>query len=398
MAAKKTRQPAPKKVNAKFVDCESMSGLEYHRIRKQALDYYHFEHRTSDLLPSLYKWMKDNEYSKQDIDAVKSQGSNGLSTAAILAKCLEIGMPDYLPQHDEYWQSLNGTTGVMPPVTDSIKRFVTQAISQGSITVQEKQEEEAEKAKAPVKTIQQRMMETAMAMARPIDELTDLLYDDPEKFDPKAHKIINKLKGMEVKPNHAKLIKEFYVDEYEEMLEVQEGTDPDLKEAYAHLSKKAVKNIIAFYNEVLGACDMLQAEAKVTRKPRAKKPVAKSKLVAKLKYKKSDDKLKLVSVDPTKILEATELWVYNTKTRKLGQYVVDDEFGTGLKLTVKGTSIAGFSETKSVQKTLRKPEEKLAEFKSAGKVALRKFMDGINAVDIKLTGRINEETILLKVQ
>ena len=52
---------------------------------------------------------------------------------------------------------------------------------------------------------------------------------------------------------------------------------------------------------------------------------------------------------------------------------------------------------KSVQKTLRKPADQLKEFKSAGKVALRKFLDDINAVDTKLNGRINEEIMLLKV-
>lgn len=396
MAAKKTRQPAPKKINAKFVDCESMSGIDFHRIRKQAFDYYHFEHKTSALLPSLYNWMKDNDYSKDDIEAVKSQGANGLSTAAILAKCLEIGMPDYLPQHDEYWQSLEGTSGPMHPVTDSIQRFVAQAIAQGSIIVREKREEEAKQA-APVKTIQQRMMETAQEMCHPLDELVEELHINPETFDVKKHKVYNILRGREVKPNHARLIRDFYASDYSELLEVETGGDEDLKEAYGHLTKKGLKNLIDFYKEIDTACVMLQEEAKATRKPKARKPVAKDKLVAKLKYMKSDEKMKLVSVDPTKILDAQELWVYNTKTRKLGKYVVDDEFGTGNKLSVKGTSITGFDAGKSVQKTLRKPEEQLAEFKKAGKVALRKFLEDIKAVDIKLTGRLNEDTILLKV-
>ena len=69
-----------------------------------------------------------------------------------------------------------------------------------------------------------------------------------------------------------------------------------------------------------------------------------------------------------------------------------------LELGVKGTSITGFSETLSVQKTLRKPEEQLKEFKAAGKVQLRKFLDEIKAVDIKLNGRINEDSVLLRVQ
>ena len=69
----------------------------------------------------------------------------------------------------------------------------------------------------------------------------------------------------------------------------------------------------------------------------------------------------------------------------------------GSGLSVKGTTIIGFDETQSIQKTLRKPEEKLKEFKDAGKVKLRTFLEDINAVDIKLNGRINADTVLLKV-
>lgn len=139
---------------------------------------------------------------------------------------------------------------------------------------------------------------------------------------------------------------------------------------------------------------MLMQEAKVNRKPRAKKSKPAEKIVEKMKYAKANEPLKLVSISPTDIIGAKELWVFNVKTRKLGKYVTG-EFG---ELSVKGTSITGFDEVRSVQKTLRKPEEQLKEFKSAGKVALRKFLEDIKAVDIKLNGRINEDTILLKVQ
>jgi hypothetical protein len=138
---------------------------------------------------------------------------------------------------------------------------------------------------------------------------------------------------------------------------------------------------------------MLAQEAKVNRAPRAKKSVPAEKLIAKLKFMKSNEPLKLVSINPTDIIGAGELWTYNTKSRKLGKYVAA-EFNT---LGVKGTTITGFDEFKSIQKTLRKPEEKLKEFKAAGKIALRKFLDDINATDTKMNGRINEEIILLKV-
>jgi hypothetical protein len=155
-----------------------------------------------------------------------------------------------------------------------------------------------------------------------------------------------------------------------------------------------LKKITAFYQEVVSACDMLGQEAKVNRKPRAKKPTDKSKVVAKLKYKKTDEPLKLVSINPEDIIGAQELWIYNSKSRKLGKYVAE-EFK---ELGIKGTTITGFNENKSVQKTLRKPIDQLKEFKAAGKVALRKFLDEINAVDTKMNGRINDEIMLLKVQ
>ena len=93
------------------------------------------------------------------------------------------------------------------------------------------------------------------------------------------------------------------------------------------------------------------------------------------------------------ILEASELWLYNTKTRKLGKYVAEPH----ATLQVKGTTILYYDEKQSIQKTLRKPAQQLAEFAKAGKGVLRKFMSEIKTTDTKLNGRVNDQTILLKV-
>ena len=105
--------------------------------------------------------------------------------------------------------------------------------------------------------------------------------------------------------------------------------------------------------------------------------------------------MRLISVNPADIIGAQELWVYNTKTRKLGKYIADTLKGP---LNVKGTGIIGFDEHRSTSKTLRKPDEKLKEFAKATKIELRKFLDNIKATETKLNGRINLETILLRVQ
>ena len=141
---------------------------------------------------------------------------------------------------------------------------------------------------------------------------------------------------------------------------------------------------------------------KQLRKPRKPKVYSADKLVAKLKFKKVDEKYKLASIDPAQIIGASELWVFNVKTRKLGKYVASNIDPKGMQrdgtgLSVKGTTILGFDEKQSIQKTLRKPEEQLKEFKDSGKVKLRKFLEDIKTTDTKLNGRSNTDTVLLKV-
>jgi len=92
-------------------------------------------------------------------------------------------------------------------------------------------------------------------------------------------------------------------------------------------------------------------------------------------------------------LGAQELWMYNSKTRKLGKYVA----AAYQTLTVKGTSLVNFDTDKSVCKTLRKPDEKLKEFAKSGKIQLRKFLDDVKATESKMNGRMNADIVLLKV-
>ena len=105
---------------------------------------------------------------------------------------------------------------------------------------------------------------------------------------------------------------------------------------------------------------------------------------------------------PDQIISANELWVFNTKTRKIGKYVAKNIDPQGMKregsgLSVKGPSIIGFDEENSRQKTLRKPEVQLNDFKACGKVKLRTYLDDIKTIDTKLNGRCNPDTLLLKV-
>jgi hypothetical protein len=174
-----------------------------------------------------------------------------------------------------------------------------------------------------------------------------------------------------------------------------EGSDAQLKEAYRAFSKAKLKKVLAFYDKLMADLDAYTQSKKVERKARVKKSPSKDKLVSKIKYLKEDKTLKITSINPVDIIGASKLWVYNTKTRKLYRYQAEELVGT---LTVKGTTIVGYDEAKSVSKTIRKPAEVLAKFMKASKIQLRKFLDDINAVEARANGRINEDCVLLKVE
>ena len=350
---------------------------------RQSMDYYRMEFNGRDLKPKVINWMSANGYTKDQIKAFKdTKDFRCNTTMGSIAANLLRGMPVVRADFNEGRNTAQWLGAEIAKILDEGKNDY------------EPDEPTEEKVTTPVVSIQDRVREATFAMTEEIEESLDSFSCDPETFDPKTYKILNLLKGKQAKAAHARIIKDFYQRQYNEYVELQEGKCEQLKEAYRHLSKAQVKKILAFYQDILGACDMLMQEAKVNRKPRAKKSQPVEKIVAKLKFMKQDEKLKLVSIAPADIIGAKELWVFNIKTRKLGKYVAG-EFND---LGVKGTSITGFDEIKSVQKTLRKPEEQLKEFKAAGKVALRKFLEDIKAVDIKLNGRINEDTVLLKVQ
>ena len=361
-----------------------MDADQFMRHFHSAMSYYRLEFSGKDLKPAVLKWMATIGCTKEDMAAFKRTKDNRCNiTMGAIASCLLRGMPAV---REDFNKGRDTTAW--------LRNEIVQIVEQGKDDIDEDAVVEV-KPTVSQPTIQERVKESAMRMTEEIEDAIEGFQTDPETFDPKAFKMLNLLKGKEVKAAHARIIKGFYSRDLAELEELASGNaDEQLREGYSHRTKKQIKNLIAFYQEIMMACDMLAQEAKVNRAPRKTKAVPKEKLVAKLKYMKTNEPLKLVSINPTDIIGCGELWVFNTKTRKLGKYVAS-EFNT---LNVKGTTITNFDEFKSVCKTLRKPEEKLKEFKAAGKVQLRKFLDDINATDTKMNGRINEETILLRVQ
>ena len=378
------REKKGRDLSPKWDGHEAWSTDQFSKHFRESMSWYRMESSGKDLKPKVIDWMGRNGYTKEQIKAFKTTKDNrcGLTVGALAANLLK-GMPPVRADFNE------GRSSAV-----WLGQAISQIITEGRDDIDESEEVKVEvKKDVYTPSIQERVREASMLMTEEIETAIEAFQTDPDAFEPKAFKVLNVLKAKQAKAAHTRIIKSFYERNLQELIEASTTKDEQLKEAYSHLSKVQLKKIIAFYQEVVSACDMLGQEAKVNRKPRAKKPTDKAKVVSKLKYKKTDEPLKLVSINPEDIIGAQELWIYNSKTRKLGKYVAE-EFK---ELGVKGTTITGFSESKSIQKTVRKPEEKLKEFKAAGKVALRKFLDEINATDARMNGRLNEETVLLKV-
>ena len=197
---------------------------------------------------------------------------------------------------------------------------------------------------------------------------------------------------LEIKGAHTKFIIDYFKTRRAEYDEVLTTTDPDIKEAYSNFTKVQLKKLVAYCDQVIVDGMRLAGDSVKSRKPRKRKAKSAEQLVSKINYAKDFAELKLVSVDPKTIVGANQLWVYNTKTRKLGCYNAEDAAG----LSIKGSTLQNFAESKSIQKTLRKPAVTLPEVLKGGKVALRNVLTEIRAAEGVLTGRINNDTILLR--
>lgn len=272
---------------------------------------------------------------------------------------------------------------------DFVVRKMQELIEQASKMVEEKQET-AKVIQKPVQTLQERVFATAQKYSEGIDNAIDEALDNDYKTEFNTYKY---LQQQQVKGQIAKRMIDFYLGEAIELEEALKGEDEQLVEGYSHMSKAELKRFAKLMRGVVSDLERWVENQKANRKPRKKKAVPLEKQVSKVKYAKEDADLKLKSIAPENVVGAMVVWVYNTKYRKLGKYVA----GTREGFSFKGTTLQRFDEQASMQKKLRKPEEVLERCLSGGKIVLRKLMDEINTKEQKLTGRFNEETIILRV-
>lgn len=192
----------------------------------------------------------------------------------------------------------------------------------------------------------------------------------------------------------AQLIKDTYQAWYVELQEVNESKDSQLTEAYRCYSKSQIRVMVKWFESVFLDIDKYCNNVKKARKPRQvkQKKVDPKKLLKDFKYCKEFNKI--ASVNPEKILTSSEIWLFDTTYNKLTVLrVARDQ-----RFSIKGTTIYGFDEEKSMSKSIgRKVDEILKIVTANQKSNLKVTMDGIKATASKATGRCSEKTLIIRM-
>jgi hypothetical protein len=343
-----------------------------HHLRR-SFYYYNYYYNQKETKKYVVEWMKSvADFSKEEVRAFDRAADRSIPmTVCSLVMAHRAGMP-FRPRHIEFMTKMILTAigtaePEAAPVLDTAKTEVYRP------------------------TIQDRLNEKTSELIGELEgRYDDVFANVKSDFKPYDFFTANSVAQSQLGKYQA-----VFQRHRDELARAQAKADEQLVEGYRFLKTADYRRILSWLDALLAAIEQYRDVKRATKRvTRVKKAPAKDKLVARLKYAKENKELKLVSISPVDIVGATELWIFNAKTRKLGRYVA----ASYQTLTVKGTSILNFDDQKSVAKTLRKPADQLKEFAKAGKVALRTFIKDIRATEIRLNGRINEDTVLLKVQ
>jgi len=353
----------------------AMSDADFDHHLRRSFYYYNYHFSVKDLKPDFITWLQEQKHfvvTKSDLSKVIKSRWVPITACSIIAAHGK-GMP-LKPRALQYLETA---------VRDVVEKYTEYNEEDDDLVVKE------DTPKVYVPTIQDRLNEKLSATIGELEgHFDDVVTNTKNTFKP-----YDFLVAQNVAQAQLGKLESAFDSTRAELEAAQAREDEQLVEGYKHLKAADYKRIYAWLDELQKAVEQYRGVKKATKKARVKKSPSKEKLVAKLKYLKQDNTLKLVSVNPVDIIGAQELWVYNTKTRKLGQYMAMSSSG----LAIKGTSIDNYT-AKSASKTLRKPDQQLADFMKAGKVALRTFLNSIKATETKLNGRINADVMLLRVQ
>lgn len=337
----------------------------------KALNWYNYNCSKKDAKEFILDYLKKVNRPKDEVATIKSLPDTKIS--------LQVG-----------WLARMLCMGFIP--SDNTKKFFGENYK--SLLVAEPKEVSATApvvvAAAPVVNIQDRIREKASEVSGEIEGLIDdfVMSKCKTPIDVESY-----IKSLQLSSVVLKKVCDNFVDHSKEITEAIAGKDKQLVEGYSQFSKVELRRLREFMDSIVTATNKVAIVSKPTRKKRVSKEKPAAILVAKVQYQKECPELKLKSITPDKVIGATQVWTYNTKTKLLGVYNSENAKG----FSMKGTTLQNFDSATSIGKRLRKPEIVLKDVLEAGKVKLKKILPDLKTKECVLTGRINSDTIILKV-
>jgi len=323
----------------------------------EAFNWYNYNSEDSDHKTWLRQFLVQRKYSK--IDIAKATSGDVPRVIAAIARM-------------EF-------RGVNTGESARVLEFVKQAIATSTHVDEDEVAEPAN-----VISIRDRLKESCTPYVAWVDEQIDnFIVGKP--YDSNVYDYLN---GQGCKGAHARIIREAFQFNFDEMARLKDG-DPAVVECYEAYGKKTIKVLVAFYEKLESDLAQLEQTKRAARVRKVRKPNV-EKMLSKVKYCKESFEFKIGSIHPQKVLGCEQLWVFNTKTRQLGRYV-------GSNIQFKRSSLINIELDQCVSKKLRKPEDFLKVVMSASKPQLNKQFDTIKAVAKPMNGRLNEFTVLLRV-
>ena len=164
-------------------------------------------------------------------------------------------------------------------------------------------------------------------------------------------------------------------------------------EGYSHVKRSSLNHRIKVCKAILEDLERIRSATKASRSIKVKRPKAADKQVAKMQYKKEDNDFKVVSIHPIQIVGKTRLFTFNTKYKELCQYVTENPKG----FEVSGSTIKNIDLESSTKIKLRKPLDFLPIVLNKTPNQIQKELDALSTKGKQVNGRINKDTILLRV-
>jgi hypothetical protein len=250
--------------------------------------------------------------------------------------------------------------------------------------------------KTPADIVKEKTSDFIGAIEEVIDMFNSKTWCDYENYS-----VYNELKIANLPTNAAKAIIDYYTplkEEIEELLSLptpakRDDMQTQLAEGYSHLTKKQQKQFLALINQIIEDAEKYQGAKKASRKPRIAKPKTASQQTSKMKYMKESSDYKVVSLEPANLVGATEAYLFNVKTRRVTYLVAYNQKG----FEINGSTIKQFDPEQSGTKTLRKPEQFITDMTKVTKAKAKKVFDALKTKPASANGRVNDQTIILKV-